>query len=533
MKKTLLIITALLFITSTAFPQTKMDINNLIDRSGLLYKPNDDKPFTGIVFDLYENGQKKLEGRYRNGLKNGKWTWWNRDGSIVKRGTYKNQLMNGLWQFYFSNGNLKGKGQYRDGNGTNRGDTGISRHGRHSKWTFWYDSGQKESEITFKNGIPDGLVTSWYENGQKEGEGTIKNGEPDGLTTNWYENGQKSSEVTFKDGIPDGKATIWYENGQKKEDGTYKDGEKDGLTTNWYENGQKSSEGTAKDGIPDGLVTGWYEYGQKSSEGTYKDGKRDGLFTDWYVNGQKMMEGNWKNGELDGLVTRWYEDGREIIPIIPEFVAVEGGTFQMGSNSVTVSDFNISKTEVTFEEYDAFCDATGSDKPHDFNWGRGERPVMNVSWRDAVAFCEWMSKVTGKTYRLPTEAEWDYAARGGNKSKDYDYSGSNDLDAVGWYRNNSGSKTHPVAEKQPNELGLYDMSGNVWEYCSDWYDEDYYSRSPRTDPQGPNSGSSRVLRGGSWLGSVFDCRVASRLRFYPGLRGSAVGFRLVLSQDSN
>jgi sulfatase modifying factor 1 len=231
-------------------------------------------------------------------------------------------------------------------------------------------------------------------------------------------------------------------------------------------------------------------------------------------------------------------------------VFVEGGTFEMGSNSgmgdekplhsVTVSDFNISKTEVTFEQYDVFCDATGVyrsyilaediDKPDDEGWGRGDRPVINVSWHDAVAYCEWMSKATGKTYRLPTEAEWEYAARGGNKSKGYKYSGSNDLEAVGWYDNNSGSKTHPVAQKKPNELGLYDMSGNVFEWCSDWYDEGYYSGSPQTDPQGSNLGKYRVLRGG-WFDFDHFCRVAVRDGDNPDGRNGDLGFRLVLSQD--
>ena len=125
------------------------------------------------------------------------------------------------------------------------------------------------------------------------------------------------------------------------------------------------------------------------------------------------------------------------------------------------------------------------------------------------------------------------------KSKNYKYSGGNDLDAVGWYRDNSLFKTHPVAQKQPNELGLYDMSGNVWEWCSDWYDKgysdrydlEYYSRSPQNDPQGPNSGDYRVVRGGGWDGSGNHCRVADRNRDDPGFRGFDNGFRLVLSQD--
>jgi formylglycine-generating enzyme required for sulfatase activity/TolB-like protein len=199
-----------------------------------------------------------------------------------------------------------------------------------------------------------------------------------------------------------------------------------------------------------------------------------------------------------------------------DFIFVEGGTFQMGRvnrHSVTVSDYSISKTEVTFEQYDAFCDATGRDKPFSESWGRGDRPVINVSWHDAVAYCEWMTIQTGKTYRLPTEAEWEYAARGGNKSKGYTYSGSNNLDAVAWYANNSNRKTQTVAQKKPNELGLYDMSGNVWEWCSDKY------RKPA------------VIRGGSWYYVGSYCQVTYRNSSSPNNRLNHYGFRLVLSPE--
>ncbi|MDP7475097.1 MAG: SUMF1/EgtB/PvdO family nonheme iron enzyme [Candidatus Marinimicrobia bacterium] len=331
-----------------------------------------------------------------------------------------------------------------------------------------------------------------------------------------------------------------YNNGEKKSEGTLKDGEPDGVWTYWHENGQKESEGTYKNGKEDGKWTRWYENGQKRVEKNYKDGEEIGS-TDWeyYSNGQKRVERNYKDGKEDGKWTYWNEDGREIFPIIPEFVAVKGGTFQMGSNSgridekpvhsVTVSDFNISKTEVTFEQYDAFCDAIGRDKPDDEGWGRGNRPVIYVDWQDAFDYCEWMSKTTGKTYRLPTEAEWEYAARGGSKSKGYTYSGGNNLYAVAWYDNNSRDKTHPVAQKQPNELGLYDMSGNVYEWCSDWYGD--YSSSPQTDPQGSNSEEYRVLRGGGWLHHDSGCRVAFRLGYSPDGRYNFYGFRLVLSPD--
>ncbi len=213
----------------------------------------------------------------------------------------------------------------------------------------------------------------------------------------------------------------------------------------------------------------------------------------------------------------------------PGMAFVVGGTFQMGSNSgssdeqpvhtVTVSSFYMDKTEVTQAEYRKVM----GKNPSSFR-GCDDCPVEMVKWHDANEY----AKKVGK--RLPTEAEWEYAARGGNKSKGYKYSGSNDLNAVGWYDNNSDRKSHPVAQKQPNELGLYDMSGNVWEWCSDMYSDSYYRSSPKNDPQGPNSGSSRVLRGGG--SSVCSCRVANRSGSNPG-GGSYfyVGFRLVLSQD--
>ena len=210
-------------------------------------------------------------------------------------------------------------------------------------------------------------------------------------------------------------------------------------------------------------------------------------------------------------------------------VYVAGGTFQMGSNSesdekpvhtVTISGFFMDKTEVTQAEYRKVM----GKNPSKFS-GCDDCPVENVSWNDANAYAQKVGK------RLPTEAEWEYAARGGNKSKGYNYSGSNDIDAVGWYGRNSNSKTHPVTQKQPNELGLYDMSGNVWEWCSDWYSDSYYRSSPKNDPQGPNSGSRRVRRGGSWYYLDVSCRVAPRSRNLPGDRSIVFGFRLVLSQD--
>lgn len=217
---------------------------------------------------------------------------------------------------------------------------------------------------------------------------------------------------------------------------------------------------------------------------------------------------------------------------------ISGNSFQMGGNdadaydwekpvhTVRLGEFYMSKYEVTFSEYDKFCEATKREKPSDEGWGRGSRPVINVSWDDAVAYCSWLSRTTGKTYRLPTEAEWEYAARGGSSDK---YSGSSDIAKVGWYRDNSGNKTHPVGEKSANGYGLHDMSGNVWEWCSDWFGS-YVGNStsnPTLNPTGATSGSYRVLRGGSWLFNARYTRCADRSSSNPVYRSNFLGFRVV------
>ena len=194
-----------------------------------------------------------------------------------------------------------------------------------------------------------------------------------------------------------------------------------------------------------------------------------------------------------------------VFSIPPGMFYVAGGTFQMGSNSggsdekpirtVTISSFFMDKTEVTQAQYRKVM----GKNPSHFS-SCDDCPVESVSWHDANEY----AKKVGK--RLPTEAEWEYAARGGNKSMGYKYAGSNNIKDVAWYDGNSGNKTHPVAQKQPNELGLYDMSGNVLEWCSDWYDSAYYGKSPITDPEGPNSGTLRVLRGGSWYYDDNNCQ---------------------------
>jgi len=159
--------------------------------------------------------------------------------------------------------------------------------------------------------------------------------------------------------------------------------------------------------------------------------------------------------------------------------------------------------------------------PHSDFRGRENHPVVHVSWHDALTYARWAGK------RLPTEAEWEYAARGGPKSQGYIYAGSDNPDDVAWYADNSGGQIHPVGQKQPNELGLYDMSGNIWEWCWDWYGEDYYASSPSDNPRGPTSGTRRVLRGGAFDTTPTITRIARRLGYYPSVRHEEKGFRCV------
>jgi formylglycine-generating enzyme required for sulfatase activity len=215
-----------------------------------------------------------------------------------------------------------------------------------------------------------------------------------------------------------------------------------------------------------------------------------------------------------------------------QMVFVKGGCYQMGDtfgdgyanekpvHEVCVNDFYIGKYEVTQGQWQRIM---GNNPSYYKNCG-DNCPVEQVSWNDIQQFIQRLNNQSGKQYRLPTEAEWEYAARSGGKSEKY--AGGNDVDAVAWYDGNSGRETHPVGQKQPNGLGLYDMSGNVWEWCSDWYGEKYYGQSFRDNPDGPSSGSYRVLRGGSWNGEPRGGRVAYRVRYNPGGRYGSHGFRL-------
>ena len=294
------------------------------------------------------------------------------------------------------------------------------------------------------------------------------------------------------------------------------------------------------------------------------EGERKLTFNDtqWILGKIVEERGEVDKEEFQRRLIETKERLQTVLSLTSVLVKVKGGTFQMGDvnnegyntekpvHTVSLTyDYWIGKYAVTFREYDTFCAATSRSVPDDDGWGRGQRPVIWVIWNDAIGYCNWLSEKEGiakaydsngnlldrngnittdikqvKGYRLPTEAEWEYAARGGQKTNGHKYAGSDDLNEVGWYGDNSGRQTHPVGEKKGNELGLYDMTGNEWEWCHDWWGD--YASTTQTNPTGPSSGSLRVERGGSWGYLAQDCRVADRSLPTPTYSDSYLGFRL-------
>lgn len=215
----------------------------------------------------------------------------------------------------------------------------------------------------------------------------------------------------------------------------------------------------------------------------------------------------------------------------PKMIFIKGGTFQMGSNDgdpdekptheETVNNFYLAENEVTVAEYRAFCVGTGRPMSTPPAWGwKDDHPVCYITWEDANAYCKWLSKATSKKYRLPTEVEWEYAARGGANAKNWYYAGTNNPNDAGWYNSNASDETHPIRTKRPNDLGLYDMSGNVWEWCADWY----AAYPGGTVSRAPNT--YRSCRGGSWNYGTSVMRCADRGGADPSFKYDYLGFRL-------
>ena len=198
------------------------------------------------------------------------------------------------------------------------------------------------------------------------------------------------------------------------------------------------------------------------------------------------------------------------------------------AHKVTVGGFQIGKTEVTVRQWREYCESAKKKMPDAPKWGWIDNyPIVNVSWEEANEYCTWLSEKTGKKFRLPTEAEWEYAARGGSKSKGYVYSGSNTASDAGWVVENSKGTVQPVAQKKPNELGLYDMTGNAWEWCSD-YLANYETISADNSKAQPKI--FVIRRGGSWADRVYTARTTYRIGNSPRRSYHSLGFRLALSE---
>ena len=340
-----------LLLASILYSQSKFDINNLIDRGGLKYAPNDDEPYTGSVFDLYKNGQKKLDGRYKEGLINGVWTYYHENGQKNYEGTCKDGKKDGLWTHWHENGQKEYEGTYKDGQ-----LNGI--------WNGWYSNGNNRFTSRLKDNVKIGECTYWYDNGVKKTTGNYKNkksnyqGEKNDIffkipfftnnlsnlfveptvtigTSSHYNwvNGKISSGIEFihsdrfilkfywnengkvlvRNG--NGKVVKWYQNGQKKIEGEYKNGKPNGLFIWWNQNGQKKYQVVIigiKESyfIKEGNWISWNRNGQKSKEGTYQDNMKVGKWTTWHENGQNKSEGTYKDGELISSKC-WDEDGNE------------------------------------------------------------------------------------------------------------------------------------------------------------------------------------------------------------------------------
>lgn len=242
-----------------------------------------------------------------------------------------------------------------------------------------------------------------------------------------------------------------------------------------------------------------------------------------------------------------FSDEPQLTPFYPEMVFVQGGSFQMGSvdkktempvHEVSVPDFYIGKYMITFEEYESFCLATGRERPAAYQSVRFRRGVNGVRWTEAQAYTEWLSQQLGACYRLPTEAEWEFAARGGIHSKGYIYAGSDDLGEVGWYEDVSWFSVEKflndqledparVGQKKPNELGLYDMSGYLSEYCLDFWHNSFQGAPCDGSAWLEPPSAYRVQRNANHSAKAFSCRIASRYRCHPNEGGSNYGFRVV------
>lgn len=382
-------------------------------------------------------------------------------------------------------------------------------HGGEGKCTFVNHPHFRSISAVFMNGKPIGNVEILFINGEKY-TGRFDDNQFNTNGSYTFPNGDvyQGEYVDYK---PEGTGKMKYKNGDLYE-GAFKAGKRNGqgkLTVTFNHFIEHAENSRIYDGEwSDDMKMGW---------GKCYDGE-----------GKLLHEGIFKND----FPEQNYPN--RVLKLAMDFVDVEGGKFQMGCteeaagytanerprHEVTVSSFSISKYEITVAQYRQFCKETGHPMPPQPAWGWvNEHPIVNVSWYDAQAFCEW------NNCRLPTEAEWEYAAKGGKNSKGYTYSGGNQPNGVAIFEVNANHRVQLVGKKTPNELGIYDMSGNVAEWCSDYFGS--YAPISQTDPAGADRGTTRVIRGGSWTTTEKECRTAYRSRSQPNLSTSGVGFRVV------
>ena len=490
------------------------------------------------------------EGRFVNGKRRGQWILRDADGD-VEEGPYVEGNRQGIWVLRSAAGWSR-EGPYvegqRDGQWVSkRSDGTIWRKGayvtgkKHGLWVTLESDGEVGTRTTYVQGQKHGPAVETIERGAgklwEKGSGNYEEGERHGFWHWSSPNGISiSASGTYVEGKEHGVWTIRYKNGKVAE-GSYVKGERRG---NWIirDGNGNVEEGSYVKGKRHGR---WIEHEDDGfvAEGTYVEGKRDGTWL-LYSKGKK---------ESTLTSTLVYDNGSIApVPIVPVMAVIPRGKFRMGSNrgyfgqekpvhTVRVEAFELSKFEVTFEEYDRFTAATGREWAEDEGWGRGRRPVINVSWEDAVAYTQWLSSKTGNRYRLPSEAEWEYAARAGKKNKKYSWGneiGHNRANCRGCGSQWDGEQTAPVGSFAPNAWGLHDMHGNVAEWvqdCVNWElsfgTAEGYWGAP-TDGSAWESGncSERVIRSGSWHLARVHSRTAYRQRKSSTLLSSSLGFRV-------
>ncbi|MCL2291363.1 MAG: SUMF1/EgtB/PvdO family nonheme iron enzyme [Bacteroidetes bacterium] len=369
---------------------------------------------------------------------------------------------------------------------------------------FTKDPVFKSIEGDFKNGEPIGTVHCIFNN-HDEFTGTLKD---DGfeIGTYKYANGD-IYDGSFNQRVPNGEGTMRYTNGD--------------VYTGRMVNGKK--EGIGKLTVKSGYIAN--AQGATAYEGIWSANQK-GFGKCYDDKGVLIHEGVF----INDFPEKDYPN--RVMRISFTWVEVPAGTFTMGCTSlrdctgrdrpartVTLSEFQISDKQVTVAQYRTFCEATGRSMPTRPSWGwEDDHPIVNVTWNDAVAFCQWTN------CRLPTEAEWEYAAQGAIEPRQKLYSGSNNLREVGYFMDNT-SRVRSVGQKKPNELLIYDMSGNVSEWVSDWFD--VYPQGAQKDPQGASQGTHRVVRGGNWFSSEEECRITYRGICEPHLGNTYLGFRVV------